>query len=294
MISKFNFLGGLPMDINYLNRMKDKIMSDLVFYSKSKYGRVVEGFDISLENRKISTTAGCGFTPQGELVEISNESILIAPSHVKDVGESVIFVCTQGKGAKLSLGYFAYNGASNPDPYWYSWKDDPQYKSKLALAFIFKGRVYPINREHQIPRFPVKSISFYTRDDFKDYITLRGCRVLREAGDRFIRFSSSHASLGGETRYRLKTSHIPSLVFNGKTAEAGRHTHEYVSYHYEGAPHHFGWSYYDYVTDTKTDTFSYAGSHSHTFTTYTDNTSYPDPIDIEPEYATLVPILREY
>ncbi|UGQ17703.1 hypothetical protein [Borrelia sp. RT1S] len=43
MISKFNFLGGLPMDINYLNRMKDKIMSDLVFYSKSKYGRVVEG-----------------------------------------------------------------------------------------------------------------------------------------------------------------------------------------------------------------------------------------------------------
>ncbi|QMU99686.1 hypothetical protein F0310_04540 (plasmid) [Borrelia sp. A-FGy1] len=291
-MSKFNFINGLPFDLDLLNQIQDEIELELRNCSKSRHGRAIDGFSVSLDidTKKISTTAGYGFTPEGNLVEIGDASLFI--DSITDIDSVVIFIYVKEKG---NLGYLYYKDVSYADPYKYSWTQDVNYKSSLVIAVVLKGRVYPLNREYQVPKFPTRSILFYGRNDFVDYISLKGCRVADELDNRFIKFAENYGQMGGNSKYRLNKSQIPSLEFKGNTDISGSHNHKYTLHRYSGQTHHWGHSYYEYVVATGSSYLSYEGEHVHTFSTLTDGTSFsPDYIDITPEYVTLVPIIREY
>ncbi|UGQ17871.1 hypothetical protein [Borrelia sp. RT1S] len=287
---RVTFTDGLPFDIDAIESIQDNIEISLKEYARSRFGRVVEGFDLTLSGNKISISEGYGFTPQGDLIEYSRKSEFDLSSYIKEMSiDSLSIFLTINKDNQI---WVSYSSTFQPDPYKYFAGSD-QFKDKLVIGALLKGNLFKLNREDQIPIFPINALIFYSRGDFTDWVTLRGCRVLSEFHDRFILFNEHAKKRGGSNLLTLKAKHIPSLRFTGKTSTAGEHTHTYLGYFSKGHVHKFGFSTAVYMTDTYTKNLEYAGAHKHTFNTDYSN-SHPTPIDIEPRHITLVPIIRRY
>ncbi|WP_445436292.1 hypothetical protein [Candidatus Borreliella tachyglossi] len=286
-------MGGLPFNMNDLDAMQKEIAARALVYGKSKYGRVIEGLDVSLseDKKKVFVTKGCGLTPRGDFIRLYSR-VEHEIDHLKEDINRVdaIFISIVHTGV---IWRFTQEIMHN-DPYKSRWASSEVFEDVLVVGVILKGELYLLNRDYQIPRFPIKSIQFYSRNNFRDYITLRGCRVATELRYKFIRFASKAGVKGGASSVRLRPEQIPTLKFSGTTSRDGKHTHRYYRHSDIGNAHKFGFSGIEYVNSTDySSKFDYTGSHTHTFDTYYES-KYFLPIDIEPLYAGLLPIIREY
>ncbi|WP_445436293.1 hypothetical protein [Candidatus Borreliella tachyglossi] len=310
-MKEVSFKTGLPVNAADLNTIINNFNEYFMAVNSCKiYGRINSGFKISYEaySRRITVSSGVGFTPSGRLIKLDSNSIYEFDStYDKSKYVNLLFFRPTSDFKTYNLCTLAYAlEGGELDPYSYLKQDEDIYVDYLAIGFYLVGKGWEeFNRARQEPTSPVGGLFFYEKKDFINFITLRGCKLVSKFDGRYVKCASgqaysSGAFIGGNAELRLSTNNIPTLKVTGKTSEAGRHTHGYISYktYRKDNPEIKDASGYNNKLMIReydeNYTTNYSGEHSHTIYTLKYENNSQSSIKLTPSYKNLALIERIY
>ncbi|UGQ17704.1 hypothetical protein [Borrelia sp. RT1S] len=308
-----SFSKHLPVKAEDLNKIRNDFDRHFAKFNLCKvYGRVIEGFSLVYDtsDKKVTLSSGIGFTPSGSLINLKDAvSVKVASVYEGTEYVHLVFVRKTNNEQALEAHLISYEFSGGVfDPYSYLKTHEEQYRDYLAVGFIKDNSVSEFNRPHQEPIGAVGSLFLFEKTGFKDYITLRGCRMVDDFNARYLKFSivsegrggvRSAVRSGGRSRFTLETRHIPTLSIEGVTNTTGSHTHQFTYYSkYRNQDPEYRSDYlYDqirYDNPRTTQETSYEGSHTHLVYPLEYNNSYQRALELTPKCRNLAPIERVY
>ncbi|QMU99685.1 hypothetical protein F0310_04535 (plasmid) [Borrelia sp. A-FGy1] len=307
---RVSFSKDLPIKAQDLNKIKANFDANFGKLNARKiYGKIIDGFSISYDsfNRKASVDGGLGFTPSGKLVRFDGIRSTNLDS-VYDTSNYVHLLILKPREDEEYYPHFIsyeFDGSSVFDPYSYLRKNEELYSNYLAIGFLKDGVMSDkFNRVCNEPTSPVGSLFLYEKSDFVDYITLRGCKIIKGFDTRYLKCinassvsKKSAVNKGGRSSFILETRHIPTLEVEGETDEKGSHTHSYTNYtkYRNRDPEYRSDYYYNLIRNiSSTVSTSYEGSHRHKVYPLEYENLHPDAIKLTPKCRNLALIERMY